>query len=194
MAYYLLCSTEVETTSTRRNLSFIDTIQMRGLAVIMKKISGLILSEVISLILVIIIVSAVGFGFYVSGQRDDMVESAELTLKAIATQAKSRIESDTSVPCDPSAIAADKMKNAFLALAVEPVLVDPEQPDSGYTLALYVHSNLDEDGGDSFVTAERLHDAIEEKAEYKLRVVEKTDDNIEYFILSSDQESCKKEV
>lgn len=170
---------------------FINNIKIKSLAVFMKKISGLILSEVVSLIIVIVIVSAVGFGFYVSGQRDDMVASAELTLAAIGAQATKRIESDTNIPCDPSTIAADTMENEFLALTVKVVLVDPDRADSGYTLALYVHSNLEEDGGDSFVTAERLHDVTKEKAEYKLRVVEKSDDNIEYFILSSDQESCK---
>jgi hypothetical protein len=157
----------------------------------MKKISGLILSEVVSLLLVIMIVSAVGFGYYVSSQRNDMVASAELTIAAITAQANKRIESDTDIPCDPSKVAAEILENEFIALTVEPVLVDPTQPDSGYTLALYVRSNQVEDSGDSFVTAELLHDATKEKAESTLRVIQQTDDDIEYFILSSDRESCQ---
>ena len=73
--------------------------------------------------------------------------------------------------------------------------MDESNLEEGYGAGIYVHSNKEADGNDTFVTAQRLHEAIKEKDEEALRGVRIEKENkkvkdIEYSILLSANASC----
>lgn len=158
----------------------------------MNKISGLILSEIVTALLAAVVFIAVAFGIYVSNQRDNMVESAQASLVAVTTQVALANESGQPIGCDNSLIDTSLLENRFLKLAIKPTKVDNDHPGKGYGAGIHVHSNQETDSDDTFVTAMRLYEVIKEEDENSLRLKTKEDDEIEYSILVSENPSCIK--
>lgn len=149
----------------------------------------MVLSEVMTLIIAIVIVGGIGFGMYVGMERDQMVDRAQASLAAIRT----RIDSAGGelIVCDNSMVPADTLENAFLPLTIKPIPIDEEDPAAGFGAALYISSDKEDDGSDTFDTASRLFEEIKETDETALRELEKQDEYIEYFVLASTTAACR---
>ena len=161
----------------------------------MNKMSGFVVSEYVTAVIIVVVSIAVVFGLYVSNQRDNMVESAEASLASVKIQVATAAEGGNLIACDNSLVQAGVLTNAFISLSIRPTPIDESNLEEGYGAGIYVHSNKEVDGNDTFITAMRLHDVIEEKDEGSLRGVKIEKENkkkkdIEYSILLSDIASC----
>lgn len=161
----------------------------------MKKMSGFIVSEYATAVIIAVVSIAVVFGLYVGNQRNSMVESAEASLASVKAQAAAAAESNNLIACDDSFVQADVLANAFISLSIRPTPIDESNLEEGYGAGIYVHSNKEADGNDTFVTALRLHEAIEEKDAASLRGVRiekanKEEKDIAYSILLSERAIC----
>ncbi|MFT6435376.1 MAG: hypothetical protein ACJAVI_003431 [Candidatus Azotimanducaceae bacterium] len=155
---------------------------------LMKKNSGLILSEIMTALLAVIGIIGVAFGLYVSHERDNMVESAKASIAAAKARVDGAVEGSTPIHCDDSLLEADTLSNLFSSLSITRTLITPEL---GYGPSMFVSSNKEADGNDTFVTAERLLRAIEKKDEYEFRISKDDDDEIEYRVLLSEFAVCE---
>lgn len=156
----------------------------------MIKFSGLILSEMVAAVLAFVVIAAVGFGYYVSGERDAMVERAEESLAVVEARAIAAAKNDKPLVCDDSLVDADVLVNAFIPLSIRPTKVVSSDPIARYRPSIYVQSNRVSDGNDTFVSVERLYDALKDKGEYSISRYIKEEDDIEYLILLSGIASC----
>ena len=158
----------------------------------MNRMSGLILSEIVTALLAVVVFIAVAFGIYVSKQRDNMVASAQASIVAVAKHAAIANESGEPIVCDNSLVDSSLLVNRFLSLTIKPTKIDNDHPGKGYGAGIYVHSKQDTDSDDTFVTALRLYKALKKKDENSLRLKIKEEDEIEYSILVSGNPSCIK--
>ncbi len=163
----------------------------------MRKIYGLLISEWVTAILGVVVSVAVGFGLYVSHERDNMVALAEASIETLQNQVIATAEMGTPIACDDSLANADVLANPFISLSIKPVRIDESNREAGFGPGVYVHSNKEADGNDTFVTAQRLHKALKEKDENALRKVRiekvnKKPVDISYAILLSDTAVCEK--
>ncbi|MFT7091379.1 MAG: hypothetical protein ACJAYW_001342, partial [Candidatus Azotimanducaceae bacterium] len=154
----------------------------------MKKMSGFVVSEYVTAVIILVVSVAVVFGLYVSNQRDNMVESAEASLEAVKMQAAAAAKGGKLIACDDSLVEAEVLANGYISLSIRPTPIDESNLEEGYGAGIYVHSNKEADGSDTFVTAVRLHKAIKEKDKEALRGLKikkenKKEKDIEYSIL-----------
>jgi hypothetical protein len=156
----------------------------------MNKAAGLLTSEIVTYVLIAAIVVAVAFGMFVSSERDDMVELAQVSIETIRQLSEAAAGDDNPLVCDNSLVTADVLANDFLSLSIKPILKNEEDDSAGFGPGLHVLSNKEEDGNDVFVTAKRLYESIKENDEDRLREFVNEDDRIEYFVLISDTVSC----
>jgi hypothetical protein len=82
----------------------------------MNKISGCVVSEVVTAIIIVIVIIAVGFCFYVGRERDAMVEAAESSLAVVKARADAAAEDGKLITCDDSLVEDDVLANAFISL------------------------------------------------------------------------------
>ena len=162
----------------------------RGNRWVMKRYWGFLLSELMTAAIVVVVSVAVGFGLYVSGQRDSMVEQAEESLAAIKAQLTTAAENGTPLTCDNASVGASVLTNDYLTLTLKPILVTTANLEKGYAPAVVVESTKETDSGDTFDTAKRLYDSLEKAEEYTLRVRQKVDDEIAFSILVTDDPVC----
>jgi hypothetical protein len=152
--------------------------------------AGLILSEMVTALLAVVVIAAVGFGYYVSGERDDMVERAEASLALVKARTTAAAKSDKPLVCDDSLVDADVLANAFIPLSIRPTKVVGSDSIKRYKPSIYVQSNREADGNDTFVSVERLYDALKDKGEYSISRYIKEEDDIEYSILWPGVANC----
>jgi len=187
----------VEWSFARRDLWF-ELFKINEGKVFVKKMSGYVVSEYVTAVIVVVVIIAVGFGFYVGGERDNMVESAGASLAAVKARADAAAEGGKLIACDNSLVDADVLANAFLSLSIKPTLINPTDPEAGYGAGIYVHSNKKADGNEIFDTTKRLHKAFKENNKEALRSVKITErdekrgigDAIEFSILASENAIC----
>jgi len=161
----------------------------------MKRMLGFVVSEYVTAIIIIAVSIAVVFGLHVSHQRDNMVESAEASIVTVKAFAAAAAASGNLIACDDSLVNVDVLENAFISLSIRPTPIDESNLEEGYGAGVYVHSNKEADGNDTFVTALRLHEAIKINDEDSLRMVNiakenKKEKDIEYSILLSERAIC----
>jgi hypothetical protein len=164
----------------------------------MKNMSGLMLSEITTYIMLTMIVAAVAFGFYVSSERDGVVEAAEKSLAEIQAVVEQAEQSGGSIACDSSLVSADILENEFLSLVIRPMPLDAHNLDKGYGVGVFVESKKEEDGNDTFVVAERLQEALAVdpddedtgEPEFTVRLSAQDEDEIAYGVLVSNTAIC----
>ena len=157
----------------------------------MKYSSGMLLSEMVTAVLIAAVCLAVVFGIYVSGERDDSVESAKATIEAVRAEAKAADEDGGMLVCDNSLLDADLLANDFLTLSIKPTPIDGRSPDEGYGVGVHLVSNKKSDSGDTFDTAERLYKSLRKEHKEELRDIVKEDDDLEFSILLTERANCK---
>ena len=106
----------------------------------MKNMSGLMLSEIMTYIMLTMIVAAVAFGFYVSSERDGVVEGGEEALPEIQAVVEQAEQSGGSIACNSSLVSADVLENEFLSLVIRPMPLDAHNLDKGYGVGVFVES------------------------------------------------------
>ncbi|MFT4631175.1 MAG: hypothetical protein ACI9BC_000186, partial [Crocinitomicaceae bacterium] len=165
---------------------------------VMNKVSGYVVSEYVTAVIIVVVIIAVGFGFYVGGERDTMVEAAEASLAALKERAEAAAEGGKLIACDNTLLDAGVLENAFLSLSIRPTLIDVTDPEAGYGAGIYVHSNKIADGNEIFDTTKRLHKALKENNKDALRsvkIIERDEkqgieDQIKFSILASESAIC----
>lgn len=169
----------------------------------MKRFSDYMLSEKVTAIIAFFVIIGVFFGIFVGSQQGEMVQRAELSISEARKQLSDMVaersdsQSDPSaevphVPCDNSLIEAKVLANDYLTLKIRPTPVEAIDLKKGYAPGIYIWSKLEEDGGDTYGTANRLFKAIKKQAKDTLRKVEidKENKSLEFSILLSEKVRC----
>ena len=190
MAQVLLITMESEGTTQHQSLR--KNGERTSMA--MKKYGGLLLSEWMTAGIVVVVGTAVGFGMYVSNERDTIVDNAQASLAAIKTQLAPVVESAISdgrlLQCDNGLVDADVLENDYLTLSLRPLPINPSDYSEGYLPSIYVSSKKEDDGNEIFDTAKRLHKSMDKEERFTLRLRKKEDDEIAFSIVVSDAPIC----
>ena len=159
-----------------------------GLA--MKHMSGMVLSEIMTVTLIIAVGCAIAFGIYVSSVRDASVDKAEASLVEIMSVVKSAQESGMSISCNNSLVGAEVLANDFIPLTIKPMPFSLENTAQGFGVGVFVSSVREEDGNDTFIAAERLQVSLAESEKFTVRMSMQGEDEIAYAVLMSDEVAC----
>ena len=157
----------------------------------MKRETGLFLSEVMAMILVVVVVLGVAYGLYVGSQRDERVKSAEVSLNEISSVIELAQMSERPIVCNDSLVAADVLQNDYLSMTIKPMRISLED-NEGYGVGVYVDSSRERDGNDAFMSAESLEESLSESENYLVRLSLQGEDDIAYSILISDTALCQQ--
>lgn len=126
----------------------------------MKRYFGLLVSEWVTAIMVVVVTAAVIYGFRVGGERDASVAKANDALEALKARAEEALALGEALRCDSSLLGPDVLQTPFLPLAVIAVPVDPKDRTAGYAPALVVEVQKDQVNGDTWDTAQRWLKAL----------------------------------
>jgi hypothetical protein len=126
----------------------------------MKRYFGLLVSEWVTAIMVVVVTVAVIYGFRVGGERDASVAKANDALEALKARAEDALAVGEALRCDSSLLGPDVLQTPFLPLSVIAVPVDPKDRSAGYTPALVVDVQKDQVSGDTWDTAQRWLKAL----------------------------------
>ena len=126
----------------------------------MKRYFGLLVSEWVTAIMVVVVTAAVIYGFRVGGERDASVAKANDALEALKVRAEEALALGEALRCDSSLLGPEVLQTPFLPLAVIAVPVDPEDRSAGYAPALVVDVQKDQVNGDTWDTAQRWLKAL----------------------------------
>lgn len=121
----------------------------------MKRYFGLLVSEWVTAIMVVVVTIAVLYGFRVGGERDASVAKANDALEALKVRAEEALALGEALRCDSSLLGPELLQTPFLPLALIAVPVDPKDRSAGYTPALVVDVQKDQVSGDTWDTAQR---------------------------------------
>ena len=121
----------------------------------MKRYFGLLVSEWVTAIMVVVVTAAVIYGFRVGGERDASVAKANDALEALKARAEEALALGEALRCDSSLLGPEVLQTPFLPLAVIAVPVDPKDRSAGYAPALVVEVQKDQVNGDTWDTAQR---------------------------------------
>lgn len=150
-------------------------------------------SEIVSTVIIVIVVLGVGYGLYVSHQRDSMVDKAVMGLAEVKSRVEAAAQGGDYVTCDNSLVESELLENEFIPLTITPVQLDQANRSLGFGPGIIVKSSRDVDGNNRFVSAERLHQSLVDKAEeegYSVRLNLQGDDDIAYTVLVSASANC----
>lgn len=156
----------------------------------MNKAAGLMTSEVVTAIMIVVVCIAVAFGMYISNERDTMVERAKASLEAVRARVEASTEEREPIVCSDLLVSAEVLENTFLALSIRPTRIDESDGAKGYGAGIHVRSNKQADGNNAFDTAKRFYTDIKENQQDALRVLKKDDEEIEFLILASNNVQC----
>jgi hypothetical protein len=126
----------------------------------MKRYFGLLVSEWVTAIMVVVVTVAVIYGFRVGGERDASVAKANDALEALKARAEEALALGEVLRCDSSLLEPELLQTPFLPLAVIAVPVDPKDRSAGYAPALVVDVQKDQVSGDTWDTAQRWLKAL----------------------------------
>ncbi len=126
----------------------------------MKRYFGLLVSEWVTAIMVIVVTIAVIYGFRVGGERDASVAKANDALEALKARAEEALALGEALRCDSSLLGPEVLQTPFLPLAILAVPVDPKDRSEGYAPALVVEVQKDQISGDTWDTAQRWLKAL----------------------------------
>ncbi len=126
----------------------------------MKRYFGLLVSEWVTAIMVVVVTVAVIYGFLVGGERDASVREADKALAALKARAEDALARGETLRCDSALLASAQLETSFLPLAIAAVPVDPKDPAAGYAPAIVVDVQKDQVSGDTWDTAQRWLKAL----------------------------------
>lgn len=156
----------------------------------MNKISGMMLSEVMTYLIVMIVVIAVGIGIYVNAEIDKKLETAEAVITAVKDRVTEVEAAGEKVACDNSMIDQQLLINDFVTVTIVPAEVTQFDPSKGYGVGVKLVSEPKSTNKDSFTIASRLYESLREEDKYALREVEIDEENVHIMTLISKSAIC----
>jgi len=126
------------------------------------RIGGLLISEWVTWIMIVVVIAAVAFGVVVGGERDAQAEAAVASLDAVGTQWDEAEASGESLVCSGAAVDAELLANEFLDLELRPVAFDADDPSAGTGPGVLIEVYGKRDGNDALETARSLLKMLEE--------------------------------
>ena len=124
---------------------------------------GRAVSEWVVYSFVALTIGATIFGSMVGEERDVQAERAMETLRALTDAAESSAAAGIDLVCDESLLDPALLANEYLTLTIQPAPIDEDDKSLGYGPALYVSVVEEEVSGDTWDTAQRLMELIEEE-------------------------------
>ena len=141
------------------------------------RILGFAVSEWVVYSMVCITVIAVIFGLVVGGERDVQVERAMATLAALTEEAESRVAAGAELVCDNTLLDPELLANDYLTLSISQAPINEEDESLGYGPALYLSVAEKQVSGDTWDTAKRLKERVEEVGKEKEKEAAKANEN-----------------
>ncbi|MEM7097915.1 MAG: hypothetical protein AAF541_06600 [Pseudomonadota bacterium] len=126
---------------------------------------GRAVSEWVTYSLIISCFVAVIFGSMVGEQRDAQAQRAMLTLQALTEAAEKKQTAGHVLVCDSNLLDPEQLANEYLTLSIRQAPIDQKNTSLGYGPALYVSVVEKEVSGDTWATANRLMELVEEAGE-----------------------------
>lgn len=126
------------------------------------RVLGLAVSEWVVYSFVLITAIAVIIGLQVGGERDTQVERAMETLAALTEEAENRFAATGELVCDNTLLNSELLENEYLTLTISQAPIHPKNKSLGNGPALYISVVEEEVSGDTWDTADRLKEFIEE--------------------------------
>ena len=85
------------------------------------RIGGLLISEWVTWIMIVVVIAAVGFGFVVGGERDAQADAAVASLDAVAARWAEADARGEMLTCSDEAADAGLLSNEYLELELRPI-------------------------------------------------------------------------
>lgn len=126
------------------------------------RIGGLLISEWVTWIMIVVVIAAVAFGVVVGGERDAQAEAAVASLDAVGTRWDEAEARGESLVCSDAAVDAELLANEFLDLELRPVALDSDDPSAGTGPGVLIEVYGKRDGNDALETARSLLKMLEE--------------------------------
>jgi hypothetical protein len=124
---------------------------------------GRAISEWVTYSFIAITIAASIFGSVVGRERDAQAERAMATLRALTEAAESTVAAGSDLICDETLLDPALLANEYLTLTIRQAPIDEDDKSLGYGPALYVSVVEKEVSGDTWDTAKRLMDLVEEE-------------------------------
>ena len=126
------------------------------------RIGGLLISEWVTWIMIVVVIAAVGFGFVVGGERDAQADAAVASLDAVAARWAEADARGEMLACSDEAVDAGLLSNEYLELELRPIALDADDPSAGRGPGVLIEIYGKRDGNDALETARRLLKQLEE--------------------------------
>ena len=120
------------------------------------RIGGLLVSEWVTWIMIVVVIAAVGFGFIVGGERDAQADAAVASLDAVAARWAQADARGEMLVCSDEAVDAGLLSNEFLELELRPIALDADDPSAGRGPGVLIEIYGKRDGNDALETARSL--------------------------------------
>ncbi|XOV85478.1 MAG: hypothetical protein ACFHXK_10245 [bacterium] len=136
------------------------------------RLFGRAVSEWVVYSFILFSVIAVIFGAKVGGERDAQAERAMATLAALTEVAEKQAAAGKVLICDNTLLDAELLANDYLQLSIRKAPFDEDNKSLGYGPALHISVVEKEVSGDTWDTAQRLMELVEEAGEEDVRASE----------------------
>ena len=143
------------------------------------RLFGRAVSEWISYSMIFFCVIAVIVGSVVGGERDVQAERAMATLAALTESAENRAAQGASLICDERLLDPALLENDYLTLSVSKAPVNEDDKSLGYGPALYISVVEKEVSGDTWDTAKRVKELVEEAGKKETELNKEADGRVQ---------------
>lgn len=127
------------------------------------RVFGRAVSEWVTYSFIAVSILAVIFGSRVGDERDAQAERAMATLSALTDAAENQAAAGRLLVCDETLLDPQLLTNDYLTLSIRPAPIDEGNKSLGYGPALFVSVVEKEVSGDTWDTAKRLMDLVNEE-------------------------------
>lgn len=152
---------------------------------------GFLVSEWMTAGIVLLVLVALGTGFLVDRERDDLVKTAEKGLAQIKNQLDTAAQAGRLLVCDISLVPMEVQDSEYISFSIKILPTNQGNPEAGYGAAVVIESERERDGNDRFVIAKRLYASLNEDEEYRLMARRNDKDDVAFSVLFSERAVCK---
>ncbi len=157
----------------------------------MKRYAGLLASEWVTAGIVAVVGTAVGWGIFVGGQRENMVESAKQTIAAVRAAAAAAAEKETLLACNNAMVEESVLRNDYLTFTIGTLPVPAEGEQTRHSAAIFLRTEKEVDSNDTFQTTKALHKALDEDDAITLKTTKHNEDEIAFAVVLSEFPICE---
>ncbi len=157
----------------------------------MKRYAGLLASEWVTAGIVAVVGTAVGWGIFVGGQRDNMVENAKQTIVAVRDAVAAAAGKDTLLACNNAMVGDSVLRNDYLTFTIGTLPVPAESEQTRHSPAIFLRTEKAVDSNDTFQTTKALHKALDDDDAFTLKTTKHNDDEIAFAVVLSEFPICE---